>query len=236
MKRDSRRPQTKAANVAAPVREPLTAERIYRTALTLCDREGLEAVSMRRLGQELGVEAMSLYNHVPNKAALLDGIYEVILAEIPPSRSQDCLRALAELARALRAALVAHPRAIRIIATRPAVTPAALQHLDGVLGLLREAGLPAPQCLYTLHSLLAFVTGHTLWQLGSLDSNDGESRPNYPEYHKLAATDFPHIVAITTALRTRPPKLGPDTEFEFGLDLLLRGLAEKVAERGASRR
>jgi len=133
-----------------PKREALSRERILRTALDLVDREGLEAISMRRVGEELGVEAMSLYNHVANKAAILDGIFETVLAELrAPKRSPTWQAALGDRARALRAILRAHPNALPIFATRPAVTPASIAHVEAVLAALRDAGFSADDALST---------------------------------------------------------------------------------------
>ena len=124
----------------SPKREALSRQRILQAALAIVDREGLDAISMRRVGQELGVEAMSLYNHVTNKADLLDGIFEAVLAELPPPRRTNTWsKALRGGARGLRAVLRAHPAVIPIFAARPAVTPASLVHVESALLTLRNA-------------------------------------------------------------------------------------------------
>src|SRR5258706_5684902 len=112
----------------ASSRVALSRERVLEAALQIVDREGLEAISMRRLGDALGVEAMSLYNHVPNKAAVLDGVFERVLAELPvlkPGR-KSWRAVLKAQALALRDVLAAHPNALPLFATRPAVTEASL--------------------------------------------------------------------------------------------------------------
>src|SRR5579871_4325912 len=120
-----------------PGRVPLSQERVLRAALEIVDRDGLEALSMRRLGAELGVEAMSLYNHVPSKAVLLDGIYEQILEETGKPRARGTwLDQARHQARALRRALLAHPNAVSLFATRSAATPAALARLEVELAIL----------------------------------------------------------------------------------------------------
>src|SRR5262245_26008166 len=119
----------------------LSRERILKAALAIVDREGLDAISMRRVGDALGVEAMSLYNHVANKAAILDGIFESILEELPVAPRASSWRAiLRERARSLRAVLGRHPNALPIVATRVAVTRVSLAYLETILALLRVAG------------------------------------------------------------------------------------------------
>src|SRR5258707_13922848 len=105
--------------------KPLTRERILSTALAIVDREGLDAISMRRIGEALGVEAMSIYNHVANKAAILDGIFETILGELPVAKPASSWRlGLQARARAFRSGLRDHPNALPLFSPRPAVTPA----------------------------------------------------------------------------------------------------------------
>src|SRR5690349_8477694 len=113
---------------------PLSREKILAAALAIVDREGLAALSMRRVAEAVGVEAMSLYHHVANKAALLDGVYELVLAELPPwKRSSSWRASLRTRAIDLRATLRAHPNTLPLFATRPAATPAAIAHLEAGL-------------------------------------------------------------------------------------------------------
>jgi len=149
---------------------PLTRERILEAALALLDRDGLEALSMRKLGEALGVEAMSLYNHVPNKAALLDGIHERILTSVPASpATKDWRRFARHQARALHATLCAHPNAIALFATRPAATTASFARLEHYLQVLREAGFSAFDSLRVVHVVMSFVVGHAMWSVGISD-------------------------------------------------------------------
>src|SRR5262245_41908051 len=109
----------------------LSRERILKAAVDLVDRDGLSALSMRRVAEELDAAPMSLYRHVTNKADLLDGVYEAILSGMPlPGRQGDWKSDARALAGAFRAALLAHPNAVILFATRPAVTPAALSYLE----------------------------------------------------------------------------------------------------------
>ena len=159
--------------------EPLSRERILAAALELLDREGLAALSMRKLGDVLGVEAMSLYNHVPNKAALLDGIHESILARVArPPRTKDWRAYARHQARALHETLCAHPNAITLFATRPASTSASFARLEQYLEMLVEAGFTPADALHIVQIVMAFVVGHAMWTVGTSPDGkpDAESR------------------------------------------------------------
>ena len=209
-----------------PARGSLSRARILETALQIADESGLLALSMRRLGAELGVEAMSLYNHVPNKAALLDGMVERMLEEMPgPGPGGARTERLAEMAWALRSALQAHPGAAPLFATRPAVTPTSLRHVESTLGLLRELGLSPDESLSALQVLVTFVVGHTLSQLGPARA-DEVSRPRYED---LSREEFPHLTEVAALLPTHDG----ENEFELGLDALLRGLRARVKRSAA---
>ena len=200
-----------------PKREALSRERILRTALAVIDREGLDALSMRRVGDELGVEAMSLYNHVANKAAMLDGIFETVLAELPPAhRAASWQSALREQARALRSTLRAHANVLPLFATRPAVTPAAITHVEAVLDVLRTGGFSTDEALSTLQVLVAFVVGHALASY-SPRKPDEDSRP---AYERLSEESFPRVREAARALASHDI----EKEFEFGLEAMVAGL------------
>lgn len=199
----------------------LSRARILEAALRLVDREGLDALSMRRLGAEVGVEAMSLYHHVPNKAAVLDGLHEVILDAVrPPRDAGDWCEALRGVARAFREALAAHPNALPLFATRPAVTPAALRHVEAALGVLRGAGFGADACVSAFQALVTFVIGNALSAFGPIAASD----VSLPRYDALAPEEFPHLTAVVGALGAHDP----NDDFEFGLDALLIGLRQKA--------
>lgn len=205
----------------APDRAPLSRERILETALSLVDREGLEALSMRRLGVELGVEAMSLYRHVPSKAALLDGLHETILAEMPaPRRGKAWLDSLRAMARAFRRVLLSHPHAVPIFATRPAVTHASLRHVEAALSLLRDAGLGARDSVSAFQVLVTFIVGHALAEVGPMVSGEAAE----PPYQSLSAEEFPHLTAALADLDDHDAA----AEFEVGLDLFLAGLRARI--------
>jgi AcrR family transcriptional regulator len=209
--------QSRSNTTPRPARGSLSRELILQTALRIADEAGLEALSMRRLGAELGVEAMSLYNHVPNKAALLDGMVEVILDEMSaPGLGGSLTERIAEMAWAFRHALQAHLGALPLFITRPAVTKAALRHVEAALGLLREAGFRADDSVSALNVLVTFVVGHTL----SRWSRTPADELSKPLYEELAGDEFPNLNEAVTQLATH----NEDNEFAFGLDALLIGL------------
>ena len=204
-----------------PARGSLSRARILETALQIADESGLESLSMRRLGAQLGVEAMSLYNHVPNKAALLDGMVEIMLEEMPtPGPGGSRSERLHEMAWAVRSALRAHPGAAPLFATRPAVTPASLKPVESTLGLLRGLGLSPDESLSALQVLVTYVVGHTLSQVGAARA-DEVSRPRY---EALPREEFPHLTEVAALL----PAHDGENEFDLGLDAFLTGLRARV--------
>lgn len=204
-------------------REALSRERILRAALSIVDREGLEAISMRRLGEKLGVEAMSLYKHVPNKAAILDGIFEIVLAELPPWQQAGPWQTAVRVgARALRTVLRAHPQVLPLFASRPAVTPAAIQHIERALEVLDRAGIPRQDALSAFQVVVAFVVGHTIASYGPRSRD--ESRP---AYERLSAAAFPHVRDAARSL----PARDIEEEFELGLDAMVLGLEALLVGR-----
>ena len=174
-------------------REALSRERILQAALLIVDGEGLEAISMRRVGEALGVEAMSLYNHVASKAAILDGIFETILDELPaPEKTSSWREALRDRALGLRAVLMAHPKALPLFATRPAVTPASIAHLEAVFEVLRGAGFSAKDALGVLHVISAYVIGHTLAAFAPAAPGE-EARPAYEQLDHHYLNEIPGL-------------------------------------------
>src|SRR5882762_9372418 len=126
---------------ATALRTPLSRERVLRSAVAFADHSGIASLSMRKLGDALGVEAMSLYNHVANKDELLDAMVDLVFSEIDlPSRGADWKTAMRQRAVSARQALSRHPWAIALMESRTSPGPATLRHHDAVIGSLREAG------------------------------------------------------------------------------------------------
>ncbi|MFO0567419.1 MAG: TetR/AcrR family transcriptional regulator C-terminal domain-containing protein [Polyangiaceae bacterium] len=207
-------------------RPPLSRRRILEEALGVVDREGLSALSMRRLGDRLGVEAMSLYHHLPNKAALLDGIFEAVLEELPTEPSPGPWQErLVESALALRQVLVNHPNALALFATRPAVTPASLGHVERVLALLDAAGFSRNEALTYLNALVALVVGHTI----ATATPRAPSEAPAADYAALDPARFRHVREAASLLPTQDPR----RELELAIETLVRGM--ELRRRQASR-
>jgi AcrR family transcriptional regulator len=201
---------------------------VLEAALGVLDREGLEAISMRRVGEALGVEAMSLYRYVPSKAALLDGLYEVVLGELPePPPAKTLSAVLSERARALRAAFRAHPYALPLFASRPAVTQASIAHVEFVLDALHRSGFSPGDALRILQVTFAFVVGHGL----SSYSPRRTDETSHPDYSALSEDSFPRVRAAARALAD----YDAEEEFEFGLAALLAGLGLEPEKRSRRR-
>jgi AcrR family transcriptional regulator len=200
--------------------EPLARERIVAAAMRIIDADGLEALSMRRLGAELGVNPMAAYYHVPNKAALYDLILEELMSGLDMTsvdRTAPLEEQLKQAARAYRAAVLAHPRAIPVLAARSLRTAAALRPIEPIVGILSEAGLSPDEVLAAVDVFAGFVLGGALgYYHHTFDEGGGGQR----EFDALDPAEFPHTARLIAEARY----LGPDGEFEFGVDAIVRGL------------
>ena len=150
--------------MATTRRKPLSRERILETALAYADEHGIDALSMRKLGQSVGYEAMSLYNHVANKDDLLDGMLDVVLAEMKPPARDGGLPAIRAAALSAHEALKRHPWAAGLLMSPGRVRPARLEFMDGLLGTLRNAEFSAETTYHAYHAIDAHVIGFSLWQ------------------------------------------------------------------------
>jgi AcrR family transcriptional regulator len=209
------------------VRTPLSRARVLRAGVDLADRDGLPALSMRRLGQELGVEAMSLYNHVANKDDLLDGMIDIVFSEIePPSTEVDWKAALRTRAVSTRDALARHRWAIGLMEGRTNHGPANLRLHNAVLGCLRAAGFSIEMAVHAYSVQDAYIYGFALQErdMSSDSATDfaAEAQRQMREYEAVLG-DYPHLVEVVGG---HVAKAGYDyaTEFAFGLDLILDGL------------
>lgn len=208
---------------AAP-RTPLSRERVVRAAVALADEAGLEALSMRKLGQRLGVEAMSLYNHVANKDDLLDGMVDVVFSEIDlPAREADWRAAMRLRAALVREALARHPWATGLMELRTKPGPASLRHHEAVLDCLRAAGFSTEDATHAYWLLDSYIYGFAI-QEASLPFGTPEELAEMAEVvlPQVPAAQYPRLnEAAAAALES-----GYDytDEFEFGLDLILDGL------------
>jgi AcrR family transcriptional regulator len=206
-------------------RLPLNRERVLRAALALADKGGIGALSMRRLGQELGVEAMSLYNHAKGKDDILDGIIEIVLDEVdlPPDEA-DWKEALRRIAISAHEAFVRHPWACGLMLGRTSVSPPRMRWMEAVLRTLREAGFSADLTHHAYHALDSHITGFTLWQV-SMPFDTREELVDLAEafLQETSADEYPYVVEHAEQ-HMGPSAPEGKTEFEFGLDLILDGL------------
>jgi AcrR family transcriptional regulator len=206
-------------------RAQLTRERVVAAAIELADRDGIESISMRKLAQELGVEAMSLYTHVRNKNDLLDGMVDAVIGQIPMSADGvDWKTSLRQMVLAARGVMLRHPWAPRTVETRTAPGPAVLQYANAVFGILREGDFSIAQTHHALHILGSRLLGFT--QALFDDSGDLEPETTAALASALGAS-HPYVVEMALAV-THGGALGrcdDDTEFEFALDFILDGLA-----------
>jgi AcrR family transcriptional regulator len=207
-----------------PRRSPLTRERVLRAAIGLADREGIEAVSMRRLGTELGIEAMSLYTHVRGKEDLLDGMVELVIREIPIHRDAgDWKGSLRSTILAARGVVLQHPWAPRIIESRSDPGAGGLRYYDAVMGILRDGGFSLEMTHHALHLLGSRLLGFTQDLFD--DSPDVDPDAATRMAAALAET-HPYVAEMAMGV-THDGGLGgcdDDVEFAFGLDLILDGL------------
>lgn len=213
-------------------RRPLSRERVLRAALALADESGLEALTMRGVGEALGVEAMSLYNHVANKEDLLDGLVDIVFGEIELNcEVGDWKDAMRRRAVSAREVLAHHRWAIGLMESRTHPGPANLAHHDSVLRCLREAGFSLELAAHAYSLLDSYIYGFALEQ-ASLPFDTGEQAAQVAEsiMRDFASGKYPYLTEIATQ-RVMKPNYSYKAEFEYGLDLILDGL-----ERARSRR
>lgn len=215
-------------------RAALTRERILLTAIGLADRDGIESLSMRRLGEELGVEAMSLYNHVRNKVDMLDGMVDVVFSEIDlPSAAEDWRIAMRKRAISARQALLRHPWAIGLMESRATPGPATLRHHDAVLGSLRTAGFSVDLAAHAYSILDGYIYGFTLTELTLPFSNADVAEVAGSITKGFRPGEYPHLAEMAMD-RAMKPGYSYGDEFEFGLDLILDGIERIRASNSPS--
>ena len=223
---------TRLAKPATAARTPLSRERVLRAAVTFADDSGIGSLSMRKLGEVLGVEAMSLYNHVASKDELLDGMVDLVFSEIDLPSGGACWRTAMRLrAVSARQALARHRWAIGLMESRTSPGPATLRHHDAVLGSLRQGGFSVEMAAHAFSALDSYIYGFAL-QEASLPFDTAEQTAVLAEtiIAQFPAGEYPHLAELTITHVLRP---GYDygSEYEFGLDLILDGL-ERVRDTG----
>lgn len=222
-------------------RTPLSRSRVLATAVALADREGIDSVTMRSVAQEVGVEAMSLYHHVSNKNDLLDGIIDAVAAEIhgavsalePPTEASEWKLALRRQILTARDVLLRHPWAPRVLETRTVISPYTMRYFDSVLALMRLGGFSYDLAHHAMHALGSRALGFTqeLFDPTGDDDGDETSAAMLEQMAKMT----PYLVEMMTEISHDDDEstLGwcdDQTEFEFGLDLILDGLERRLQQ------
>jgi AcrR family transcriptional regulator len=206
-------------------REPLNRGRVLRAAVALADQDGMSSLSMRKLGEAVGVEAMSLYNHVASKSDLLDGMIDIVFSEIElPSGDGGWRAAMRHRAISARQAMRRHRWAIGLMESRTSPGPATLHHHDAVLGCLRKAGFSVELTAHAYSLLDSYIYGFAL-QEASLPFGTGEEAAGVAQEisEQFASGEYPYLTEIAMAHVVQPGYDYAD-EFETGLDLILDGL------------
>jgi AcrR family transcriptional regulator len=212
-------------------RTPLTRERVLQTAVRRADEGGIASLSMRKLGQELGVEAMALYHHFANKDDLVDGMVDLVFGEIelPPS-SRDWRTAMRQRAIGVRNALLRHRWAVGLMESRRRPGPANLRHHDAVIGSLRAGGFDIGMAAHAYSVLDSYIYGFALTKMNlPFEASDDVADVAQSMLEPFPPDEYPHMLEILTD-HVMKPGYDYGEEFEYGLDLILDGL-EKV--RGA---
>ncbi len=209
-------------------RETLTRERVLRAAVALADEHGIEALTMRKLGQQVGVEAMSLYNHVAGKDEILDGIVDLVVGDIEvPGAGTPWKAAMRHRAISAHDTLLLHPWAAPLVMSRFNIGPGMTRYLDATLGRLREGGFTIEGALDAWHALDSHIYGFTMQEL-SLPFDAAESpQVSAGVLPGLSGEDYPHVVEIIGHVMRN----GRTESFTFGLDLVLDGLERTLTAR-----
>lgn len=223
-------------------RKPLSRELVLEAAIEVADEGGLEAVTMRRLADKLGVEAMSLYYHVNNKEAILDGVVDALLAEIegevgdfeaPPS-GEDWKRSVRDRVLTSRSVMLRHPWAPQLLETRTTISPPMLRYFNSLLGLMRAGGFSHDLGHHALHALGSRALGFSQ-ELFNPGARAERVERNTSDMLGLLAENLPHLSGMLSEIAHDDPDstigwCDDQAEFEFGLDLILDGLEAKLNE------
>jgi AcrR family transcriptional regulator len=210
-------------------RAPLSRDKVLSAAVALADTGGIEALSMRKLGEAVGVEAMSLYTHVANKDDLLDGMIDVVFGEVElPSGEAGWRAAMRHRAISFRQVLARHRWAIGLMESRATPGPATLRHHDAVLGCLRRAGFSVELAGHAYSALDSYIYGFALQERGlPFDTPEETAEVARAIMAQFPAGEYPYMAEFATE-RVLRPGYDYSEEFEYGLDLILDGLGRAL--------
>jgi AcrR family transcriptional regulator len=223
------------AGVKPQERTPLSRERVLRGAVAVADAGGIASLTIRSLAQELGVKPMSVYHHVANKDEILDGIVDLVFGEIElPSADGDWRTEMRRRANSARRVLRGHPWAIGLLESRTSPGPATLRHHDAVIGALRGGGFSVEMTAHAYALIDSYVYGFALQEASLPFESDTVADVAEPMMEQFPAGEYPHLVEMATEYILQP---GYDfgNEFEFGLGMILEGLARSMTDTGDER-
>lgn len=206
-------------------RLPLSRDRVLTAAIEIADDSGIAALTMRSLAASLGVQPMSLYHHVANKQEALDGIVDAVFSEIAlPPRDADWRTAIRHRALSARSVLARHPWATPLMDSRTSPGPATLRQHEAVIATLRRAGFSVAMTAHAYSLLDSYIYGFTL-QEAALPFDSAETAQVVAEemMAQMPAGEYPHLIEMVTS-HILQPGYSYQSEFEFGLDLILDGL------------
>lgn len=197
----------------------LSRELILREALALIEEEGVAAVSMRKVARRLGVDPMSLYNHVESKGELLDGVADLLLSSIPAiAPGPDLRESMRTLARTFRTVMLKHPHAASLVIARSVESSAALSTMESALGPLLSAGFPPELAVHGVRTVLAYLLGSLTREVGTADTfGSATAEDTRRRRESLKASGLPAVATAAEYLAA----CDADTEFEFGLNVLI---------------
>jgi AcrR family transcriptional regulator len=225
--------RNEAREAAVSTRPMLTPQRVITAAVTLADAIGVDALTIRKLAAELDVKPMTIYHHVPNKEAIIDGMVDLVFSEIDlPPTDVDWKQAIRQRCSSARTVLARHRWAAPLMESRTSPGPATLRHHDAVIGCLRAGGFSLEMTAHAYAVIDAFIYGFAL-QEASLPATAGDEMADLAQAMAAAMPvgEYPHLVEFTTE-HVLLPGYDFGREFDFGIDLILDGLEAAVAASG----
>lgn len=218
----------RASQAGEARRGPLSRQLIAKAAVRLIDRAGLPSLTMRKLGRELDVEAMSLYGYFSTKEEILNEVVDVLFQEVVvPPDAHDWEQFARKLFSAFRRVLLSHPNAVPLLGTRSPHSPTALAPIEAALRSLRQAGFDPPTALDGYRVLMSFTVGYLLQEVGRFQEanvDPGSWGTGFYALHDLSAEETPHLLELAPVALQRDA----DEQFETGLTLILAGLALRL--------
>lgn len=216
-------------------RTPLSRERVLQRALVIADSAGLGSLTMRSIAQELDVRPMSLYHHVANKDEILDGIVDLVFAEIAlPTIGGDWRAEVRRRSFSARAVLRRHPWAVALLESRSTPGPVTLRHHDAMLGTLRGAGFSVAMTAHAYALLDAYVYGFAIQESALPFGPDTAAEVTESIAEQFTPEEYPHLAELATK-HVMQPDYDFGAEFGFGLELILDALARELPGAGEGR-